>query len=151
METKVFIRTPYNYDTDKASEETGLKCEDGSKTQQNQREEADINTIVKRFGLTGQLPENVRAPQYGDFTEVIDYHTALNAVRAAEESFMEMPAEIRSRFNNDPGAFVDFCSNDKNRKEAEELGLVLPKVTETAPATAGTDSGATAASPPKAP
>ena len=71
------------------------------------------------------MPSNVRAPQYGDFTSVIDYHTAMNAVIAANESFMQLPADVRMRFNNDAGAFVDFCSDESNRAEAEKLGLII--------------------------
>lgn len=124
---KTFLRTEFNYDTNEASIESGIECKDESKTKQSFKEESDINTIVKRFGLTGQLPEGVKAPTYGDFTEVMDFHTAMNAVAAAGEAFDRMPAEIRARFNNDPGAFVDFCSNDENRAEAEKMGLVVPK------------------------
>ena len=119
-----FLRTPYNYDTAQASDESALECKDPSLAQQHAAEECDINTIVRRFGLTGQLPENVRMPQYGDFSDATDYHTALNAVIAANESFMQLPADVRTRFNNDPGAFVDFCSDENNRAEAVKLGLV---------------------------
>jgi len=120
----VFLRTPYNYDTMEASDASALLCEDPSLAQQHARDETDINTIVKRFGLTGELPSNVRTPTYGDFSDAMDYHTSLNAVRAADAAFMELPAHIRSRFNNDAGAFVDFCSDESNRAEAEKLGLV---------------------------
>lgn len=123
--SSVFLRTPYNYDTNQVSDETGLFCDEPSLAQQNAKEECDINTIVRRFGLTGELPTGVRAPQYGDFTEATDYHTAMNAVISANNAFMQMPADIRARFNNDAGAFVDFCSDDKNRDEAKELGLIL--------------------------
>lgn len=134
----VFLRTPYNYDTMEASDASGLFCEDDSLAQQHARDESDINTIVKRFGLTGELPNGVRAPTYGDFADVTDYHTAINAVIAAKESFMQLPADVRTRFNNDPGAFVDFVSDDSNRAEAEKLGLVLPQaVPNLAPETGG--------------
>lgn len=123
----VFLRTPYNYDVDEASNYSALVCEDPSLAQQHAKDECDINTIVRRFGLTGELPSGVRAPQYGDFTETTDYHTALSAVRAADAAFMQLPADVRTRFNNDPGALVDFVSNDANRAEAEKLGLVLPR------------------------
>jgi phage internal scaffolding protein len=135
--SSVFLRTPYNYDVNEASDASGLACDDPSLAQQHAKDECDINTIVRRFGLTGELPSNVRAPQYGDFTEAVDYHTALIAVRAADEAFMQLPADIRTRFNNDAGAFVDFCSDDANRAEAEKLGLVLPKATESNPAPQG--------------
>lgn len=140
------LRSPFNYDRDKVSEETGLLCTDLSLTQQHQKEEADINTIVKRFGLTGELPQGVKAPRFGDFTEVRDYQTALNAVIEANTAFNMMPAEIRSRFNNDPEKFVEFCSDDKNRVEAEKLGLVFPKEAP-APPTAMPESGKDAIAP----
>jgi phage internal scaffolding protein len=120
----VFLRTPYNYDTMEASNASALLCEDPSLAQQHARDESDINTIVKRFGLTGELPSNVRTPTYGDFSDAMDYHTSLIAVRAADAAFMQLPADIRTRFNNDAGAFVDFVSDDNNRAEAEKLGLV---------------------------
>jgi phage internal scaffolding protein len=132
-----FLRTPYNYDTMQASDECALECLDESLAQQHARDESDINTIVRRFGLTGELPNNVRAPQYGDFTGVTDYHTAMNAVIAADAAFMQLPADIRTRFNNDAGSFVDFCSDDKNRAEAERLGLVSATVVATNPAPEG--------------
>lgn len=133
----VFLRTPYNYDTNEASDASALSCQDPSLAQQHAKEECDINTIVRRFGLTGELPNNVRMPEYGDFTAATDYHTAMNAVIAANESFMTLPADVRARFNNDPGAFVDFCSDDKNRAEAEKLGLVPARQAETNPAPEG--------------
>lgn len=121
-------RNPYNYDVDAASIESGLKCEDVSRTIQSAKDEVDINTIVRRFGITGAIPQNVRAPTYGDFTGVRDFHEAANAIRSAAESFMEMPAEVRSRFQNDAGKFVDFCSDEANRDEMKKLGLLVPEV-----------------------
>jgi len=121
-----FVRSAFNYDTDAASAESGLVCEDKSLAKQSFADECDINTIVKRFNLTGQLPENVRPPSYADFDDVMDYHSAMNAVRAAEESFYAMPADLRFRFNNDPGAFVDFCSDRENLDEMRKLGLAVP-------------------------
>lgn len=128
----MFLRTPYNYDTMEASDASALVCDDPSLAQQHMKEESDINTIVRRFGLTGELPSGVRMPQYGDFTGVTDYHSALNAVIAAQDSFAQLPADIRTRFGNDAAAFVDFCMNEENRAEAEKLGLVVPQAQITA-------------------
>lgn len=119
-----FLRTPYNYDTNKASDESGLACKDPTLAKQSFAEDADINTIVRRFQLTGELPKDVRMPTYGDFTGISNFHEALNAIAIAEESFYAMPAQIRARFDNDPEKFVAFCSDDNNRKEAERMGLV---------------------------
>lgn len=124
IESVPFFRTPYNYDRELASDESGCRCDDPSLAKQQFREETDINTIVERFGLTGELPENVRLPSYGDFSDVGDYHSALLAVRAAAEDFMALPAHVRSRFGNDPAAFVDFCSDEANTEEARRMGLL---------------------------
>lgn len=129
---EVFCRSAFNYDMAEASDETGLACEDASLTKQSFAEDADINTIVRRFGVTGQLPVGVRQPMYGDFENVMDYHGAMTAITQARESFMMMPAEIRARFHNDPAEFVDFCSKQENKDEAIKLGLVLPQAAELA-------------------
>ncbi|WNK12614.1 MAG: internal scaffolding protein [Microvirus sp.] len=121
-----FLRSEYNYDMKLVSDETGLDCQDPSLAVQDQREEVDINTIVRRFGLTGQLPDAVQAPQYADFDAVIDYHSAMNAVRSAEERFMMLPADIRARFENDPQQLLEFCEDGKNLEEARKIGLVMP-------------------------
>ncbi|AXH73927.1 MAG: internal scaffolding protein [Microviridae sp.] len=119
-----FLRSALNYNRDVASLVSSLTCEDLSLAVQSERDECDINTIVKRFGLTGQLPSGVRMPTYEDFTGVFDFQSAANAIALAHESFDTMPAEVRARFNNNPAAFVDFCSDERNRLEAEKLGLV---------------------------
>lgn len=118
------VRSLYAYDVDAVSEATGLVCKDKSLTVQDQAEEADINVLVERFGVTGQIPQKVRMPTYGDFTGVNNYQDALNAIMEAERSFMQLPAKVRQRFNNDPQEFLDFCEDPANLEEAQKLGLV---------------------------
>lgn len=129
------LRTFGNYDVDKASIEAGLSRRvdsdtgeliDDGMTQQSFADEVDINTIVRRFGLTGELPEGLALPQSGDFTGVVDFHSAMNAVRSAQEAFDKLPGEMRYRFNNDPQRLIDFLGDDKNRDEALKLGLISP-------------------------
>lgn len=122
----VFVRSTYNYDMNKAGDESALHCKDPSLAKQEFAEEADINTIVRRFNLTGQLPENIRMPTYGDFEGIFDFHSAMNAIAQANEAFDAMPANVRARFHNNPAEFVDFCLDDNNREEATKLGLVRP-------------------------
>lgn len=122
----VFLRTPYSYDRKAASDRSGLKCEDVSRAQQQFAEESDINTIVKRFGLTGELPKDVPVPSQGDFTEVVDYKTAMDLIRKADEAFGMMPSSVRDRFANDPQRFLEFTSDANNREEARKMGLLKP-------------------------
>lgn len=121
----MFLRSGDNYDVDEASYVSGLECpESDGRTQQQFAEEVDINTIVTRFGLTGQLPEEVKVPQSGDFTGVTDFQSAMESVRKAEADFMELPADLRYRFENNPQRLMDFMENPANRDEAIKLGLV---------------------------
>lgn len=119
-----FLRSAYNYDRDAASDEAGLKCEDVSRTKQSFADEADINTIVRNFGLTGSLPDNYNPPQYGDFEGIADYQSALNAVIAADDAFMQMPPNLRERFHNNPQNLIEFLASENNYEEAVSLGLV---------------------------
>jgi len=119
-----FLRTAYNYDRDEASDESGLVCDDESLAVQSAADEANINTIVRRFGLTGQLPGQVAMPRFGDFTNVPDFHSAMNLIRQAQDEFLRLPAEVRARFGNDPQRVMEFLEDEGNRDEAVKLGLV---------------------------
>jgi len=135
MKKSPFLRTAYNYDPDAASNESGLHCEDATLTQQHFKDECDINNILRQFNVTGLLPESTLSPRYGDFTGITDYHSALNQVIAAEDEFMRLPANIRSRFDNDPANLIDFLEKSENKDEAIKLGLInkpdeLPQVVE---------------------
>jgi len=110
--------------TDVLSDATGLECDDKSLAIQSAKDETDINTIVKRFGLTGQVPQGFRVPTYQDFLDAPDdYRGALEAVRSAEAAFLRVPAAIRARFDNDPHHFVAFCSDPANLPELRKMGL----------------------------
>lgn len=119
-------RTFWNYDPREVSDATGLKCTDPSRAIQSQKDEADINTIVRNFGVTGKLPENVRVPMYEDFSEVGDFRDAMDAIRAAERSFAQMPSELRVRLNHDPQRFLEYCADPANLEEMRKLGLAVP-------------------------
>jgi phage internal scaffolding protein len=119
------MRAAFGYDVDEASCEACLECNDPSLAVQSAALDADINEIVRRFGVTGQLPQVTMPPTFADFTDgVRDYHSAMNTIREAQNSFMSLDAEVRLRFNNDPGAFVAFCESDGNRDELRKMGLL---------------------------
>lgn len=117
------IRGPYSA---KTGESFGLSFHKPSRTKQSFAEEADINTLVRRFNITGQIPQNVRPPLLEDFTDVFDFHSAQNALVEANRSFMRMPSSVRNRFQNDPAQFVEFCSNPENLEEMRKMGLADP-------------------------
>lgn len=123
---KPFVRSAYNYDMDKASVEHGTMPYGDDLTIQSQKDECDINVIMRRFGLTGQMPQNVRAPLVGDFTGCGDFQSAMNAINAAQDSFMQMPPELRAELGHDPARFVEFCNDEKNKDRMKKYGLLLP-------------------------
>jgi len=121
-----FLRQPGNYDADQVSRETALDCSgDPGFTQQQFAEETDINTIVKRFNLTGELPDDQRRPlPVQDFSGPQDYREQLTNVRRMQEGFYDLPASVRARFEHDPSKMLEFLERPTNRAEAIELGLI---------------------------
>jgi len=117
-------------DRRKNSDDNATHFEGESMAIQSQRDEADINTIVKNFGVTGQLPQGIRMPTYGDFYGANDYQSALAAIAEADASFMAMPANVRERFGNDPQQFLEFCADYGNIEEMRKLGLAVPEPVE---------------------
>ncbi|QCQ85030.1 internal scaffolding protein [Blackfly microvirus SF02] len=115
------------YDLKGRSEQFSSHPEGKSLTVQADADDADINTIVRRFGLTGVMPQGLVPPTYADFDEVFDFHSAQIAVARASEMFMAMPADIRNRFMNDPQVFLDYAENPANIDGLRELGLAVPK------------------------
>jgi phage internal scaffolding protein len=100
-----------------------------SLTHQSAKDECDINNIMKKWERTGIIDhQNRYQGEYGDFTNVPDnYQDSLNAVLQADEMFMTLPAKIRARFGNDPGAFLDFVSDPNNQEAIIEMGLATKK------------------------
>jgi phage internal scaffolding protein len=111
-----------------------------SLTQQSHAESCDINYIMKRYGQGHEVPQGFRMPTYGDFMGLDDYQQAIGFVRASAEAFMELPSDLRSRFDNDPSKLIDFLELDSNRDEAIKLGLIDATVASTTAAVDGSTS-----------
>ncbi|QGH72843.1 MAG: scaffold protein [Microviridae sp. ctjyu33] len=99
-----------------------------SLTRQEFKKECDINQIMKKFKKVMGVDylskfNSLTGGQFGDFSEVSDYQTALNVVKQSEAMFMALPAIVRKRFDNDTAKFLDFCHDPKNADEMVTLGL----------------------------
>lgn len=99
-----------------------------SLTKQEFAKESDLNYLMKRYTATGILPGffGKEAPVFADCVNAGSFYEATNRVKAAEEAFADLPAEIRTRFNNQPVELIEFLCDRRNRPEAEELGLLEP-------------------------
>lgn len=86
---------------------------------------------MAKYRRTGVLTHlSIKTPQYGDFTNVSDYQSALLAVQDANDKFMELPAQLRAKFDNDPAAFLAFAEKPENANFLVDLGL-SPKIEDT--------------------
>lgn len=105
----------------------GIDTGSESIVQQSAQDDADINILVRRFGLLGRVPPAtaVDGSFYGDLGDVPDLGTALRIVKDAREKFLALPADLRFRFGNDPGVLWQFVNDPANHDEAVKLGLLV--------------------------
>jgi len=94
---------------------------------QSELAETDINRIVAQFHKTGLLPAGFAEGVFADVSAIGDYRDAVERVRLAELEFMKLPPQVRSKFDNDLLAFVEFAVAPENRAEMEALGLLEPE------------------------
>lgn len=103
--------------------------DDPGMTQQHFREETNVNHIMAKYGASRLLEHYAQFQgNYGDFTDVQDYQTSLNEVIKAQDMFMSLPSEVRTRFGNDPAQFLDFVGREENRSEMKKMGLLREDV-----------------------
>jgi len=121
-------------------------------THQSFKDECDINIIMGRYLKTGVLPENLTQAQaqYLDVSDV-DFQAAAELVAGAKSLFEQMPSSIRNRFDNDPAKLLAFTSDEKNRQEAAQMGLLSPEATAAILSPTPAASAAPAAANPAAP
>lgn len=106
-----------------------LYCDDPSLTQQQFEHESNINNIMKKYRETGILGDpsipTTRHPQFGDFSNSMDYLTAQLHVANVNAHFEQLPSEIRAKFLNNPALYLDYMGNmdESVIKESIELGL----------------------------
>lgn len=123
-----------------------------SLTQQQFKDECDINNIIRQWDSQGILTHvNVHNGEYADLSSYSnDYHENLNIITQAQQTFMTLPATLRDEFKNDPGNFLDFVGNPDNRDKMAEYGLLDPsKLESSSPIqTAREDSSKASKTPP---
>lgn len=93
-------------------------------TKQSHALATDINHIMERYVAHGMVPGDGKPFVYGDFSNSVSYHEAMQRVVQAQESFSRLPAHIRQYCHNDPGLFLDLVSDEQNRAELVKLGLL---------------------------
>lgn len=91
-----------------------------SMAKQAMKDECDINNIVSRFQRGEEITHvNEQAAVYADVSEVGDYREALENVRVVEGLFMQLSAEDRAMFNNDPAEYLDAVGRNAENPSVE--------------------------------
>lgn len=111
------LRTPYNYDREEVSKNTALVCDDETLTQQNFKDDADLNVMIRKYGV---LP--VQEVNWNEFDSTVipaDYHQLQNKLIEADQAFMSLPAELRNEVNNDPAELLALISQREAEAKAQ--------------------------------
>lgn len=99
-----------------------------SLTKQSFKEECDVNMIMQRFKKNAGVDflsrySGLMSGEFGDFSNVTDYRSAIEQVSRASSVFEQLPAQVRSRFENDPALFLDYCQDPSKHDELRSMGL----------------------------
>lgn len=105
-----------------------LDCGDVQLTKQSFKDECDINNIIRRYEVSGELPVRFGAPQYGVAPD-LDLKASVDILGAFRQEFEDLPDHVQNMFSNDPFIFAQFLeqydenpeqfytSNDVNKSE----------------------------------
>lgn len=110
--------------------EKGLEFHQPSLTQQQFKDECEIESLLKAHNLgqvMGILNNHQRQPLYGDVSDIPDFHDSQNHVARATEYFNGLPSDVRAQFNNNLGEFLSALNNPSAREALTDMG-VLKKV-----------------------
>lgn len=104
-----------------------------SRTKPEFHKAVNLKKIMAKYEKTGVIdPLLYRDMHYGDFVTGEDFAQMMMRVNDANEQFLNLPHQIRNRFNNDPAQMLNFLADPKNDSEAIEIGLKkAPKTTQT--------------------
>jgi len=112
------LRTPYNYDRDEVSKNTALISDSETLTQQNFKDETDLNIMIRKYGV---LP--VSEVNWKEFDATVipkDYQALQNMLREADQAFMDLPADVRKAADNDPQKFLAIVESQQAEIKRQE-------------------------------
>lgn len=92
-------------------------------TQQQFKDDCDINKIMARFVKTGVLDHLRKEPGEYAFASADTFRDSMEIVATANSMFEALPSQIRNFFENDTANFLSFTSDPKNLPKMQEMGL----------------------------
>lgn len=101
-------------------------------TEQSHKKEVDINHIIKKHDSTVLASTAALMANELRFDDVTgnDFQEAMFKVAKGNEAFMELPSELRKKFDNSPAMFMDFVQNPDNLEQMYDMGLAIRPVAE---------------------
>jgi hypothetical protein len=108
-----------------------------SKTDKSQAHLGDINFIMKNYGNVNTLQHLEQVDlQFPDISELTEYSDLRRINAETEQAFMQLPAHIREKFDNDPYTWLDVANAAPDQREAWliQKGLLTAPDPEPAPA-----------------
>jgi len=107
-----------------------------SKTQQQFKDEVNVNNIMKKYRATGTITHlNNKEGKFADISNAQDYLESIQTITTANEAFHQLPSEIRRRFHNDPAELLEFINDPNNHDEGVKLGIFNKNLPPIIPAT----------------
>lgn len=95
MKLKQSVRHQADDQQKRFSKQTALRCITPSLTRQEFAAEADINQLLKRFGVTSRIPEWGKSIDFN-----LDLQTALGAIRDVKRAYRELPENLRAKYKS---------------------------------------------------
>jgi len=97
-----------------------------SRTKQEGRRDADVNTIVNTYKRTGIWANvNPRQPTWGDVSQKLELEVALELVNKANAEFMTLPAHVRALAQNSPTRLLEMLADPAQVEVLKAAGLPM--------------------------
>lgn len=97
------------------------------RTQQHFREEVNINQIIAKYQKTNILTHVTKnRVRFGEFLELADHAVNLDKVAKAQQSFDQLPSQLRNQFNNSIEGFFSFIQKPENKDQCIKWGIFDP-------------------------
>ncbi len=119
-----------------------------SRTKQAFQDECDINSIMARYQVTGNIDHVTQHSGSYGYATSMDFREALETIKTGEDLFSELPSETRARFENDVGQFLDWVQDPENASTLNEMGEIIIPPAEPSPTPAASSEPTASVSDP---
>lgn len=123
--TKLKIKGPYDPVDEVDTNTTGI-----SMTQQQFKDECDINNILRRYSEYGTCDHVMRKEgRYVDCSDITakTFQEHLDFMMDFEEHFDTLPEKVKEYFDDDPTMLMEYLADERHYDKLAELGVLKRK------------------------